>query len=185
MIRRPSENAMELLYGYGSDVGICSLIPVKETFYVNNLSCLKVAYKIIELLVTAVEIVLKAEAVLSTVLGKGNIDVISGLVVLECNGNNSHIGENNLLVLVIDELIGSELIGKVLGCCYEKISVINELESSINDLGLSCPLALEAVNSDLGSLGKLCCIFLGASKLIKENSAVLILAVNGDLVVPP
>ena len=68
MIRRPSENAMELLYGYGSDVGICSLIPVKETFYIYNLSCLKAAYKIIDLLVAAVEIVLKAELVVVSIL---------------------------------------------------------------------------------------------------------------------
>ena len=164
---------------------INTFVPVEEALNVDNVARLKLANCCINSGVGIGEVTLYAEAVLSTVLGKLNVNIVAGFAVFVFNGYNSHFLELNELVLVLYELLGAEKRGNV-GCFSNPgKTVVYKLKRTVHDLDLACPSTLVAGDLYLGSLGELCSISLGACKLVCKVCSVGILKVNGDLVVPP
>ena len=150
----------------------------------NNVTGLEARNGSVNLGIGACKVALYTEAVLSAVLGKSNVDIVTGLAILKLNSNNGERVEVCKLILEVDKLLGAEVIGKVNRLCNVGIA-INEAEGCVHNLNLACPCALVALYSNLGAGDKLCRILLGASKLVNEVRAILVCRINGDLVIPP
>ena len=164
-------------------MSIHTLIPVKEAFNVNDIACLNVSKRLVNVGIGIGKVALYAEAVGCARLGNGDVDVIAGSTVLVGNLLNDQIVKLNELVLMLDEILGAEKCGSVHSLGYPV--AIYDLKGCIHDLNLTCPSALVAGNLDLGTLGQLGKVLLGASHLICEVCAVGILKICGNLIVPP
>ena len=179
-------SALALLANLGDlgDVGVHTVIPVKEALNVNNIALSKSANSGINVAVSSGKVNLNTEAVFNATLGKGHVYIVTGLAVLVAYGLNDHTGELCKHILILDKLISvSDNGGKIGRLCNP--GILKDLEGSVNDLNLACPLSLNTGDLKLGSNGHLVILFLGASKLVYEVRTVSVLKIERTLVVPP
>ena len=84
---------------------------------------------------------------------------------------------------MFDQFVCSEQGSNILCLCH-KISIL-DFKSCIYNLHFTGPLGLITGYLDLGTGSQFLVILLGASHIVKEVTAVLILCVNGSLILPP
>ena len=101
--------------GDGGYVGIYTFIPIEEALNVNYVAFLESANGGVNLGVGAGKVGLYAEVIGSAVVAEGDIDVITGLVVLVGHLLDGQSLEGNKLVLVVDQLVLSQKLGGVKG----------------------------------------------------------------------
>ena len=166
-------------------MGVDSVVPVNESFNINNVACLVNCESIVNVGLGTGKVTLDAEVIVCAVVSNGNVDVITGSAVLVLDRLDGNALEDRELILIIDKISSTKLSGEILCGSNVGISIFNEGEGSINDLYLAGPLSLVAGNLDLGTSGKLSGICFGACHFVNEVSTVLVGSVNGYLVTPP
>ena len=88
--------------------GVC--IVIQEAFHIHNIAGLQLSKCLVDFGVGIGQVTLHAEAVLSAVLGQGNIDIVAGLTVLVLDSNNGHTLKSDKLAsgqhseLIVKEL---------------------------------------------------------------------------------
>ena len=166
-------------------MSVDSVVPVNESFNVDNVACLDSSECIVNVGAGSGEVSLNAEVVIGTILSNGNVNVVSitGSIVLIGYALNGKTVECCELVLIVDKIVSAKLCGKILS--GSNVVTVKYLEGSVNDFELACPFSLVTGNLYLGTCGELCGVFLGACHFINEVSAVFVCCINSDLVIPP
>ena len=145
--------------GDRSDMGVHALVPVQEALNINNIALNQLTNGGVNCGVGTGQVNFHAEAVLSAVLLQGHIDVITGLAVLVLDSLNGHALESNQLVLMSDQLLGSQQVGHIQSFSNEGIAALNELEGAVHDFHFACPLTLVTGDADLGAGNQLGSVF--------------------------
>ena len=130
---------------------IDAVVPVNEALDVDHVACLECADCLIYLSIGSGQVTLNAEAVFRAVLVQGDVDVVSTLI-LEGNVDNGHAVEGSELVLIVDELIGAELVGQIDGGGNE--IALEDFKGGVYDFDFAGPFSLVAGYTNLGANGE-------------------------------
>ncbi len=173
-------------------MGIGALVPVQEGLKVDAVANVQGLHRPVDLGLLIAEIVLHAELVGLAVLGELEVQVV-GLVLRVLVGEggaalvarlNGHALEGHQPVLMLDQPIVTQQGGHVLGLGQEGLR-LQDLKDGVGDLHLAGPLGLVAGDADLGARDQQLILLLAAGHVVQEVGAVLALAVEGGLVLPP
>ena len=180
-------------------MGIYALIPVQEALHVDHIADLEILYSGIYIRGIVAQIGLDGEGVGLSVIGNVEVQIVAVRagavpVVQErhvvsvrilAGGFYGHSGEGYEFILMVDQLVGAEHCGHIQRLRNEGVSAFHKFKGTVHDLHFSGPLSLVAGDADLGSGNQLGGVLFGAGQVIEEISAVLILRVNGDGILPP
>lgn len=190
-----------LLYGDGSDMRICTVVPVQISLHINGIANLQIFHSLVDVCAAVTQIGFHAESIGLAVLGYVEVQVAVGVggagVVVVINesaviglavffiGLHGHALEGYELVLVFDQFI---LLSKQIchiGCGCGIAAVLNFDGCAFCYFHLAGPLALVAGHFDLCAGGQLLVVSFGTSCTVDEVCAVLILGVESCLILPP
>ena len=180
-------------------MGVNTVVPVEEALSVDNVADLECLNCLVNCSILAAEVGLYCKGICVCSVAYVEVKVVSVLTrsvplveernvvavcILACYYCQALEGYE--LVHMLDKLCLVRKYCCYVGCgCNVCICSLNECKRSVEDLNLAGVLTLVACNSDLCSGNELCSILLGASHIVCEVCAVLILEVCNYLVVPP
>ena len=180
-------------------MGIHALIPVQEALHVDHIADLEILHCGINIRGVIAQIGLNGEGVGFAVIGSVEVqiiavrtgtvpvvqksDIVSALILT--GSFHSQSLEFNELILMIDQLVSAKHGGYIQRLCDEGISAFHEFKGAVHDFHFSGPFGFVSGDADFGSGNEIGCILFRAGQIIEEISAVFILCINGDGVLPP
>ena len=127
-------------------MSVDSVVPINEAFNVDDVTRLNGSKRVVNCSSGSGEISFNTEAVVNTILGNGNIDIVSctGSIIFVRYALNGKTIENCELILVIYQIFCTELCGKILSGSNVLVRTFNKRERCINYLDLSGPFSFIA-----------------------------------------
>ena len=177
-------------------MGLCTVVPVQEALHIDDIAHVQVGDGGVNIGALAAQVALYGEGVGVGAVGHvevqvivvacsaGAIPVVQESSALVIGGNHGQAGDGDLGILPVDQILGTQAAGDVLG--LGNVGAFQDLKgSALGNLHLAGPLGLVAVDADLGAGHQLGSVLFGAFHVVDEVSAVLALGVDSQLIVPP